>query len=69
MEAEPPKADLPKRNRRWYQFSLRTLLVVTVILALVLGWLGKKIEQDRNEREIIDGILQQVFPPISNTHR
>jgi hypothetical protein len=68
MEAEPPKADLPKRKRRWYQFSLRTLLVVTVILALVLGWLGKKIEQDRNEREIIDGILQQVFPS-SKTHR
>jgi hypothetical protein len=21
MEAEPPKADLPKRKRRWYQFS------------------------------------------------
>jgi hypothetical protein len=26
MEAEPPKADPPKRKRCWYQFSLRTLL-------------------------------------------
>jgi hypothetical protein len=24
MEADPPKADPPKRKRRWFQFSLRT---------------------------------------------
>jgi hypothetical protein len=35
MEAEPPKADLPKRRRRWFQFSLRTLLITTVILAII----------------------------------
>jgi hypothetical protein len=27
MEAEPPK-----RNRRWFQFSLRTLTVLTLLL-------------------------------------
>jgi DsbC/DsbD-like thiol-disulfide interchange protein len=27
MQTEPPKADQPKRKRRWFQFSLRTLLV------------------------------------------
>jgi hypothetical protein len=26
MEAEPPKTDLPKRERRWFQFGLRTLI-------------------------------------------
>jgi hypothetical protein len=25
MQTEPTKANLPKRKRRWFQFSLRTL--------------------------------------------
>jgi hypothetical protein len=28
MQTEPPKADPPKRKRRWFQFSLRTLMIV-----------------------------------------
>ena len=24
MEAEPPKAELPKRQRRWFQFHLES---------------------------------------------
>jgi hypothetical protein len=32
MQIEPPKADPPKRKRRWFQFSLRTLFVVTTIV-------------------------------------
>ena len=31
MEAEPPIADPPRRKRRWYQFSLRTLMIFTLI--------------------------------------
>jgi hypothetical protein len=27
MEAEPPEAEPPKRKRRWFQFSLRTLMI------------------------------------------
>ena len=27
MKAEPLNVDLPKRKRRWFQFSLRTLLI------------------------------------------
>jgi hypothetical protein len=34
MEAEPIKAALPKRKRRWFQFSLRTLLIVTTVVAV-----------------------------------
>jgi hypothetical protein len=28
VETEPPKVDPPKRKRRWYQFSLRMLMIV-----------------------------------------
>jgi hypothetical protein len=27
MQTEPPKADPPKRKRRWFQFSLRSLMI------------------------------------------
>ena len=34
MEAEPPKAEPPKRKRRWFQFSLRTLLIVVTCIGV-----------------------------------
>jgi hypothetical protein len=42
MEEEPSPAP-PKRERRCYQFSLRTLLIFVVIVAIPCGWLGRKI--------------------------
>jgi hypothetical protein len=50
MESEPQKADLPKRKRRWYQFSLRTLLIGVTLLAVAcayVGWQSKIV----NERQ------------------
>jgi hypothetical protein len=35
MDADSPKAaDPPKRKRRWFQFSLRTLLIGVTLLAI-----------------------------------
>jgi hypothetical protein len=31
-------ADPPKRKRRWFQFSLRTLLVVVTLVAVACAW-------------------------------
>jgi hypothetical protein len=56
MQTEPSKADPPKPNRRWFQFSLRTLMIFTAIAAVACGWLGRKIEQKRREREAIAAI-------------
>ena len=50
MQAEPPKAEPPKRKRRWFQFSLRTLLiVVTLFCVIVGGYVGwqKRIVNER----------------------
>jgi hypothetical protein len=58
IESEPPKADPPKRKRRWYQFNLRSLMiVVTLICAVASAWLGIKIDQKRKEREAVEAIV------------
>ena len=58
MQAEPNKVDPPKLNRRWFQFSLRTLLIFTVIIAVGAGWFGKRIEQKRKQREAAEAIVR-----------
>ena len=63
MEPEPPKADPlktdpPKRKRRWFQFSLRTVMVFTLICAVPCAWLGRRIEQKRRERQALEVILK-----------
>ena len=49
MQTESPEAEPPKRKRRWFQFSLRTMLSIVTILAGVSAWLGAiwhaKLEQ------------------------
>jgi hypothetical protein len=58
MQTEPPKADPPRRKRRWFQFSLRTLMIVVVIVAIPCVWLGRKIEQKRRAREAVAAIIK-----------
>ena len=53
--------DPPKCKRRLFQFSLRMLLIVTVVVAIGAGWLGRKIERKRRERE-----APQDFIPTDN---
>ena len=38
MQIESSKADPPKRKRRWFQFSLRTLLIVDTLLGAAWMW-------------------------------
>jgi hypothetical protein len=56
MQTEPSKAEPPKRKRRWFQFSLRTLMIGTVVVAVIAGWLGRGIEHNRRESEVAKAV-------------
>jgi hypothetical protein len=42
MQTEPPKADSPNRKRRWFQFSLRSLMIVVAVLAVPCAYIGRQ---------------------------
>jgi hypothetical protein len=49
MQTESPKPDAPKRKRPWFQFSLRSLMIFTMVVAVACGWVGwqAKVVRDR----------------------
>jgi len=49
-------ATTPKRKRRWLQFSLRTLMVLMLIVSVPLGWLAYKLRQGREHRAAVEAI-------------
>jgi hypothetical protein len=56
MQTEPPEAEQPKRKRRWFQFSLRSLMIFTLVCAIPCAWLGRKIERKRKEQGAVQAI-------------
>jgi hypothetical protein len=63
MEAEPRKADPPKRKRRWFQFSLRTLMIGVTVLAVPCGYVGWQAKIVR-ERTAWDTEYKQCHWPV-----
>jgi hypothetical protein len=56
MQTEPLKSDPPKRKRRWFQFSLRTLMIVVTLLALPLGYVGWQARIVRDRKVVLSAI-------------
>ncbi len=42
MQTEPSTAGPPKRKRRWFQFSLRTLCVIVTLFCVGASWIGSQ---------------------------
>jgi len=53
-------SDRPKRKLRWYQFSLRTLLLFVAVAGIGFGWLGGKLQRARKERAAVAEIQRAV---------
>jgi hypothetical protein len=47
METEPLKADPANRKRRWFQFSLRTLLLTVTACAIWVGWYANRVHRQK----------------------
>ena len=47
-------AGTPRPRRRWLQFSLRSILALTAVVAI---WLGIKVTAAHNQRNAVKAIL------------
>ncbi len=52
---QPPKL---KQKLRWYQFSLRTLLIFVTLVAVACSWFAVKTQQARRQKEIVDAVYR-----------
>jgi hypothetical protein len=53
MSNDPDTDEPGKPRRRWYQFSLRTLLVAVAVFCAVVGWGGSQFLIVRERREVL----------------
>lgn len=51
-------ANPAKPKRRWLQFSLRTLLVFMVLVAIGLSWFASRTQQARRQKEAVEAITK-----------
>ena len=59
MQTEPIEAEPPKRKRRWYQFSLRSLLIFIAVVAAGCAWLTGKVKRKRWERAAVEALRKK----------
>ena len=52
------------QTRRWFQFSLRTLLVFVLLASIGMSWLGGKMERARRQKEAVEAIQNLDEPWI-----
>jgi hypothetical protein len=54
MPADQPAPPNPKL--RWYQYRLRTLFLITFLVAVAYSWLAVKIEQAQKQKKAADAL-------------
>jgi hypothetical protein len=53
-----PAADKKPHRRRWYQYSLRTLLIVVTIFAVACSWFTVKMRAAEKQRRAVEGLAR-----------
>jgi hypothetical protein len=53
-----PQPTAPKHRRRWYQYSLRTLLIVVTLFALACSWFAVKLQQAKRQKETVEELIR-----------
>ena len=52
---QPAKA---KQKLRWYQFSLRSLFILTFLVAIASSWFAVKMGQAKRQKEAVEALLK-----------
>jgi hypothetical protein len=55
--------DPPKTKRRWYQFSLRTMFVLVVVVSIPMAWVGFQFNWIRQRRQWLRGHAHTTVDP------
>jgi hypothetical protein len=61
MRQRKPNSAPPAPKRRWYQYRLRTLFVLTAVLALWLGHVTNSARQQRKAVEALAALQAEVY--------
>ncbi len=56
MTARQAKATASKSRRRWSQFSVRTLLVLTLVVSLFFSWLAVETRRAQRQRAAVNAL-------------
>jgi internalin A len=51
-------------KRRWYQYSLRTLLIFVTLFAIACSWFAVKLNQARRQREAVEAIKKIPYAQV-----
>lgn len=50
----------PNAKRRWYQFSMRTLLLVILVFVVGVGWIGIRMNRAKENRDRVAAVEEAV---------
>ena len=57
METDPPPTAEKKQPRlRWFQYSLRSLFMLTLLVAIGMSWLAVTIQNQRKQKAAAEAI-------------
>jgi hypothetical protein len=56
MVTSPPEA--PARKLRWFQYSLQSLLLLTLAVSLGMSWVAVRMKRAREQREAVEEIVK-----------
>jgi Leucine-rich repeat (LRR) protein len=61
MALKTPLATPPAKRRRWYQFSLRTLIVCVALISILLGAFAIRLQRAREQAEAVAGLRRYGY--------
>jgi hypothetical protein len=66
MDEKPNTAEPHKPRRRWFQFRLRTLLVIVTLLAIPCAYLGWQANIVSHRKLVLKNAMEQGLVLMSN---